>query len=276
LFEAVYSKFGIDFTFVNQQDLAAVKKAVKPNTKCLWIETPSNPLLNLVDIAALVEIATGCGAITVADNTFLSPYLQRPLELGVDVVMHSTTKYLNGHSDVVGGAIISRTKELGDKIGYLHNALGVGCSPFDAWLVLRGIKTLGPRMEAHQKNAMAVARLLEKHPAVERVYYPGLESHPQHALAKKQQKGFGAMVTLDVKGDRAAAEKFMTRLKLFRLAESLGGVESLVAYPDTMSHASISVEARRAAGISERTVRLSVGIESGEDLLADLTQALSA
>lgn len=275
LFEAVYSKFGIDFTFINQQDLAAVKKAVKPNTKCIWIETPSNPLLNLVDIEGLVAIAKGCGAVTVADNTFLSPYLQRPLEMGVDIVIHSTTKYLNGHSDVVGGAIVSKAKEHGDKIAYLHNALGVGCSPFDAWLVLRGIKTLGPRMEAHQKNAVAIARFLEKQSGIDRVYYPGLESHPHHALAKKQQKGFGAMVTVDVKGDRASAEKFMTRLKLFRLAESLGGVESLVAYPDTMSHASISVEARRAAGISERTVRLSVGIEHVDDLLADLKQALS-
>lgn len=275
LFESVFTPFGIEFTFLNQQDLAAVKKAVKPNTKCIWIETPSNPLLNLVDIAALVEIAKGCGAITVADNTFLSPYLQRPLELGVDIVMHSTTKYLNGHSDVVGGAIISKTKEHADKIAFLHNALGQGCSPFDAWLVLRGIKTLGPRMEAHQRNAVAIANMLEKHPAIDRVYYPGLESHPHHELAKKQQKGFGAMVTVDVKGDRATAEKFMTRLKLFRLAESLGGVESLVAYPDTMSHASMSVEARRAAGISERTVRLSVGIEHGDDLLADIKQALA-
>jgi O-succinylhomoserine (thiol)-lyase len=276
LFEAVYAPFGIDFTFINQQNLADVKKAVKPNTKGIWIETPSNPLLNLVDIAGLVEIAKGCGATTIADNTFLSPYLQRPMELGVDIVIHSTTKYLNGHSDVVGGAIVTRHKPQADKISYLVNALGVGCSPFDAWLVLRGIKTLGPRMEAHQKNAAAIARMLEKHPTVDRVYYPGLESHPHHALAKKQQKGFGAMVTFDVKGDRARAERVMTSMKLFRLAESLGGVESLVAYPDTMSHASISEEARRAAGISERTVRVSVGIENCDDLLADLKRALEA
>ncbi|MBX3444604.1 MAG: PLP-dependent transferase [Planctomyces sp.] len=276
LFEAVFAPLGIEISFINMQDAANVRKAVKPNTRCIWIETPSNPLLNLVDIEAVVEIARGCGALTVADNTFLSPYLQRPLELGVDVVIHSTTKYLNGHSDVVGGAIVSARKEQADKIGYLVNALGQGCSPFDAWLVLRGIKTLGPRMEAHQRNAAAIARMLDGHAAVERVYYPGLESHPHHALAKKQQKGFGAMVTFDVKGDRARAERVMTRLKLFRLAESLGGVESLVAYPDTMSHASMTEESRRAAGISERTVRVSVGIEHVDDLLADLRQALEA
>jgi O-succinylhomoserine (thiol)-lyase len=276
LFEAVYSSFGIEFTFLNEQDLAAVRKAVKSSTKAIWIETPSNPLLNLVDIAELVKIAKDAGAMTIADNTFLSPYLQRPFEMGVDIVIHSTTKYLNGHSDVVGGAIVCREKGPAEKIAYLVNALGVGCSPFDAWLVLRGIKTLGPRMEAHQKNAMAIAKMLEKHPAVEKVYYPGLESHPGHALAKKQQRGFGAMVTFDIKGDRASAEKMMTSLKYFRLAESLGGVESLVAYPDTMSHASMTEAARRAAGISERTIRVSVGIEGQEDLLADLKQALES
>ncbi|HVJ66539.1 MAG TPA: PLP-dependent aspartate aminotransferase family protein [Caulifigura sp.] len=276
LFEAVYSQFGIQVEFVNQQNLDSVRKAVKPNTKAIWIETPSNPLLNLVDIAGLVELAKKANAITVADNTFLSPYLQRPFEFGVDIVIHSTTKYLNGHSDVVGGAVITRHKEHAEKIGYLVNSLGTPCSPFDAWLVLRGLKTLAPRMEVHQKNAMALARFLEKHPKIERVYYPGLESHPQHALAKKQQKGFGAMVTADIKGNRATAEKAMTSLKVFSLAESLGGVESLVAYPDTMSHASMTEESRRAAGISERTMRLSVGIEHVDDLIADWKQALEA
>ena len=276
LFEAVYSQFGIQVEFVNQQDLENVRKAVKPNTKAIWIETPSNPLLNCVDIAGLVEIAKKAGAMTVADNTFLSPYLQRPLEMGVDIVIHSTTKYLNGHSDVVGGAVITKHKEHAEKISYLVNSLGVPCSPFDAWLVLRGLKTLGPRMEVHQKNAMALAKFLEKHPKIDRVYFPGLESHPHHALAKKQQKGFGAMVTADIKGSRATAEKAMTSLKIFSLAESLGGVESLVAYPDTMSHATMTEASRRAAGISERTMRLSVGIEHIDDLIADWKQALDA
>ncbi len=276
LFEAVYSQFGITVEFVNQQNLDNVRKAVRPNTAAIWIETPSNPLLNCVDIAGLAGIAKQAGAISIADNTFLSPYLQRPFEHGVDIVIHSTTKYLNGHSDVVGGAVITRHKEHAEKIGYLVNSLGQGCSPFDAWLVLRGLKTLGPRMEAHQKNAMALARMLEAHPAIERVYYPGLESHPHHQLAKQQQRGFGAMVTVDIKGDRARAERAMTSLQVFRLAESLGGVESLVAYPDTMSHASISEAQRRGMGISERTMRLSVGIEHIDDLIADWKQALDA
>jgi cystathionine beta-lyase/cystathionine gamma-synthase len=231
-------------------------------------------MLSVVDIARLAEIARKCGAITVADNTFASPYLQRPLALGADIVIHSTTKFLNGHSDVVGGAIVCKEQEYADKIGHLHNVLGQGCSPFDAWLVLRGIKTLGPRMEVHQRNALAVAKFLEQHPAIERVYYPGLPSHPDHALAKRQQKGGGAMVTADLKGDRRQVEAFVKRLKVFCLAQSLGGVQSLVGYPERMSPAAIPAEVRRAAGISEQTVRLSVGIEHVDDLLQDLQDAL--
>ena len=275
LFESVFAATGIKFSFVNMGDLNAIRAAITPQTKGIWIETPSNPLLNLVDIAGVVAIAKKIDAITISDNTFLSPYLQRPFLFGVDVIVHSTTKYLNGHSDVVGGCVITRIKEHADRMSFISNALGLGCSPFDAWLVLRGVKTLGPRMEAHQRSAMAVARFLADHPAVERVYYPGLESHPQFALAQRQQRGPGAMLSFDVRGDRQKTERILTSFKLVQLAESLGGVESLVEYPETMSHASISEAARRAAGISERTIRCSIGIEHADDLIADFKQALS-
>jgi cystathionine beta-lyase/cystathionine gamma-synthase len=265
---------GITFSFVNMGNPQSVEDAITPATKGIWIETPSNPLLNLVDIAAIVKIAQGAKLLTLADNTFLSPYLQRPFELGVDIVVHSTTKYLNGHSDVVGGAIVTREQAHAERIGYLVNALGLACSPFDAWLVLRGIKTLGPRMEAHQRGAQALAEFLEKHPGVDRVYYPGLKSHPHYELAKKQQFGPGGMLSFDVKVGRKEAEKVLTRTKLFQLAESLGGVESLIEYPESMSHASMTLEARRAGGISERTLRVSVGIEHPDDLIADMKQAL--
>ena len=276
IFTNVFSHLGITFSLVNMRDVAAVRNALTPQTKCLWIETPSNPLLNIVDIAAITKVAHEAGAITIADNTFLSPYLQRPFEFGVDIVVHSTTKYLNGHSDVVGGAVVSREQALAERVGYLHNALGLGCSPFDAWLVLRGIKTLGPRMEAHQRGAMALAKMLAEHSKVERVYYPGLPTHPEHELAKRQQKGFGAMLSFDVKGGRAQAEKILTGTRYFQLAESLGGVESLMEYPETMSHASMTADARREAGISERTIRVSVGIENPDDLIADLKAAIDA
>lgn len=276
LFADVFPELGIEFTFVNQQNLDAVREAIRPNTKGLWVETPSNPLLNCVDIAALTAIAREANLTSIADNTFLSPYLQRPMEHGVDVVVHSTTKYLNGHSDVVGGCVVTRDEERGDRVAYIVNALGLGCSPFDAWLVLRGIKTLGPRMQAHERAAAAVANFLVEHPAVEHVYYPGLPSHPHHELAKKQQHGFGGMLSFDVKGARPEAEKVLTGTKLFQLAESLGGVESLLEYPETMSHASMTLEARREAGITEKTIRLSCGIEHPDDLVADLKQALEA
>jgi len=276
LFAHILSEQGYKFSFVNMRNLAEVQAAITPETRGIWIETPSNPLLNIVDIAAIVEIARKSGLVTLADNTFLSPYLQRPLELGVDVVVHSTTKYLNGHSDVVGGCVITRQQEHADRIAYIVNAMGLGCSPFDAWLVLRGVKTLGPRMEAHQRGAMAVARMLEKHPRVEHVYFPGLESHPQHELARKQQSGFGAMLSFDVRGGRPEVEKVLEKRKIFQLAESLGGVESLIEYPDTMSHASMTLEARRAGGISESTLRLSIGIENPDDLVAELQAALAS
>lgn len=275
LFDAVFRKMGIDFSFVRMGDPENVRRAMTPKTKCVWIETPSNPLLNIVDIAAICDVARAGGAISIADNTFLSPYLQRPFELGCDIVVHSTTKYLNGHSDVVGGCVITRHKEHAERVSYLVNALGLACSPFDAWLVLRGVKTLGPRMEAHQRGAMAVAKFLDAHARVEHVYYPGLPDHPQHELARRQQRGFGAMLSFDLKGGRPAVEKVLERLKMFQLAESLGGVESLIEYPDTMSHASMDESARREAGITEKTLRVSVGIEHPDDLIADFAQALS-
>ena len=274
LFDSLFRNMGIDFVFVRMGDVEQVRKAITPKTKCIWIETPSNPLLNIVDIAAITEVAKAAGLITIADKTFLSTYCQRPLEHGVDVVVHSTTKYLNGHSDVVGGCVVTKTKEHADKISYIVNALGLACSPFDAWLVLRGIKTLGPRMEAHQRGAMALANFLNQHPEISHVYYPGLVDHPQHALAKRQQSGFGAMLSFDVHGGRPVVEKIVGRLKLFQLAESLGGVESLIEYPDSMSHASMTEAARREAGITASTLRVSVGIEHPDDLIADFQQAL--
>lgn len=275
LFHNYLEPQGLRFSFVDMGNPENVRQALTPATKGIWIETPSNPLLNIVDIAAVTKIAREAKCMTLADNTFLSPYLQRPFEFGVDVVVHSMTKYLNGHSDVVGGCVVTRHPEHRDRISHVVNAFGLACSPFDAWLVLRGVKTLGPRMEAHQRGAMAVARFLAGHKSIERVYYPGLESHPQHALAKQQQRGFGAMLSFDLRGGRPAVEAFLKKIKLFSLAESLGGVESLIEYPETMSHASITLQARRHAGISESTVRVSVGIEHPEDLTADLQQALA-
>jgi len=274
LFADLFTKMGLKFSFVAMGDAEQVRKAITPATKCIWIETPSNPLLNLVDIAQITAVAKEHQLLTIADNTFLSPYLQRPFEYGVDVIVHSTTKYLNGHSDVVGGCVVSSTSELAAKVAYIVNGLGLGCSPFDAFLVLRGVKTLGPRMEAHQKGAQALAEMLDEHPQVERVYYPGLPSHPHHELAKRQQSGFGGMVSFDIKGGRPAAEKLFSRIQIFQLAESLGGIESLIEYPETMSHASMTLEARRKGGISESTIRVSVGIEDPIDLLADMKQAL--
>ena len=274
LFHDVYSQMGIKFSFVAMGDPQNVSDVLTNQTKCIWIETPSNPLLNIVDIAAITGIAQDAGAITIADNTFMSPYLQRPFEHGVDIVIHSTTKYLNGHSDVVGGCVVTRHQEHAEQVDYITNALGVACSPFDAWLVLRGIKSLGPRMEAHQRSAQVLAEMLDNHEMVDRVYFPGLPSHPNHELAKRQQLGFGGMLSFDVKGGREVAERVLTGTNLFQLAESLGGVESLVSYPETMSHASMTLEARRAGGISESTIRVSCGIESPDDLVEDMKAAL--
>lgn len=276
LFDRFLTEKGLQFSFVDMTRLNDVSAAIRPNTRCVWIETPSNPMMKVIDLSGVVEIARQQKAVTICDNTFLSPYLQRPLEFGVDVVMHSTTKYINGHSDVVGGAVISRDRETADRIAWICNALGLACSPFDAWLVLRGVKTLGCRMEAQQASAMKIARFLNDHPLVERVYYPGLESHPQHELAKQQQKGFGAMLSFDVRDGRPVAEKVCINSKLFDVAESLGGIESLISFPVTMSHASMTPEARAAAGITEKTVRVSVGLEHSDDLIADLKQALES
>ena len=274
LFTKVLSEQGISFSFVDMRDPANIAAAVQPQTCCIYIETPSNPLLKIVDIAAVVEIAKKANVLTIIDNTFMSPYFQRPLDMGVDIVIHSTTKYLNGHSDVVGGCVISRTQEHADRFSFLTNAMGLACSPFDAWLVLRGIKTLAPRMESHQRNAMALAQMLAEHPEVEKVYYPGLESHEGHELAKQQMTGFGGIVSFDVKGGIPAANRVLTKTKLYATAVSLGGIESLIEHPATMSHASTTPEGRAEAGITDGTIRLSVGIEHPADLIADLKQAL--
>lgn len=241
----------------------------------IWVESPTNPLLRLVDFQALAELAKRRGLLTVADNTFASPYVQRPLEMGFDLVMHSATKYLNGHSDIVGGiAVVGENSELRDKLTFLQNAVGAVASPFDSFLALRGLKTLALRMERHCQNALAVARWLEKHPKIARVYYPGLESHAQHALAKRQMPHYGGMVTALIKGTLADAKRFLERCQIFALAESLGGVESLIEHPAIMTHASIPAEKRAALGIGDGLVRLSVGIEDEADLIADLEQAL--
>jgi len=266
--------FNFQVTYVNMTDLQAVRAALRPNTKAVWIETPSNPLLNIVDIAALTKIAHEHGALAFADNTFLSPYNQHPFEFGVDIIIHSTTKYLNGHSDVVGGAIVAKTQEHADRLQYLVNAIGVSQAPFDSWLVLRGIKTLVPRMKAHEENARAVAEFLNGNKSVRRVFYPGLPSHPGHELAKRQQKGFGGMVSFEVEGNIEKTKKILGSTKIFALAESLGGIESLICHPATMTHGSMNPELREKAGINERIIRLSVGIEDKNDLIEDLEQAL--
>lgn len=273
LFADVLTQRGLTFSFVNMLDPANVAKAITPATKAVWIETPSNPLLNIVDLAAVGDIAKASGLMMIVDNTFMSPLLQRPFDFDADIVVHSTTKYLNGHSDVVGGAIISRTAEMGERIQYLNNALGTCCSPFDAWLVLRGIKTLPCRMAAHEKNAGIMAEFLVGRDEVQRVYYPGLKTHPQHELAKRQMSGFGGMVTFDIRGGQEAAFAFIEKLELFAFAESLGGVESLIEHPYTMSHASMAASARDAAGITVETIRVSLGIENPDDLMADMSMA---
>ncbi len=267
--------FGIKVSYVNMADLASVRAAVQKNTRAFWIETPSNPLLRVIDIQALSQIAHENGSLAIVDNTFLTPYNQRPFELGADIIVHSTTKYLNGHSDVVGGAILVNRKELVDKLQYTINALGLGASPFDCWLVLRGIKTLVPRMKVHEENGRAVAQFLSKHKHVKKVYYPGLPSHPGHDIAARQQKGFGGMVTFEVQGDLRETNAVIGSTKIFALAESLGGVESLICHPATMTHASMDPSLREKVGISERVIRLSVGIEDKEDLIQDLDRALS-
>lgn len=265
----------LDFSWVDMTDPSAVAAAVRPTTKLIWIETPTNPLLNVTDIAAIVALARRHKLLTCADNTFATPCYQRPLELGVDIVMHSATKYFGGHSDVLGGINVVADPELGKQLHLMRSASGGVLGPFDSYLVLRGIKTLALRMERHCVNALAVARYLEQHPRVSRVYYPGLPAHPQHALAKRQMAGsFGGIVCFEIKGDASAIGSFMNRLQVFTVAESLGAVESLAGQPATMSHSSVPAEERRSMGIADNLVRLSVGIEGLQDLLADLDQAL--
>ena len=265
---------GLQMTLVDMSNVSAVEAAIRPDTKMIWVETPTNPLLKLADLEAIAALAKKRGILTVADNTFASPWVQRPLEHGIDIVMHSTTKYLNGHSDIVGGAVVTNNPNLVERLRFLHNAVGSIAGPFDSFLALRGLKTLALRMERHCANALKIARWLEAHPKVARVIYPGLESHPQHALAKKQMSGFGGIVTATLKGDLSATRRFLERTQLFTLAESLGGVESLIEHPAIMTHASIPEDQRARIGISDSLVRLSVGIEDADDLIADLDQAL--
>jgi cystathionine gamma-synthase len=276
--EHARSAYGLQITYLDLGDLDAVRAAFRKDTRLVWVETPSNPLLRLTDIAAVAEMAHARGALLAVDNTFMSPVLQRPFESGADLVIHSTTKYLNGHSDVVGGAVVApkgRT-DLLQRIQSMNNLLGTSQSPHDAFLVLRGMKTLLLRMRAHEAGASAVAAFLADHPQVDRVHYPGLPSHPQHALARRQQRGFGGMVSFELRdGRRERVDHVLRSLRWFTLAESLGGVESLVAHPASMTHASMTPEARRRAGITDGVIRLSIGIEDASDLIADLGQVLA-
>jgi cystathionine gamma-lyase len=275
LFERVRKRSaGLQFTFVDMSDVENVRSAVTSKTRMIWVETPSNPLLKLVDLRAVAEIGKSRGILTVTDNTFASPYLQRPIEFGFDVVVHSATKYLNGHSDMVGGVVAVKDAELGDRLAYLHNAVGAIGGPFDSFLALRGLKTLHLRMQRHCENAGELAGWLERHARVERVMYPGLVSHPQHLLAKTQMDGFGGMVTAILKTDLDGTRRFLARCRVFALAESLGGVESLIEHPAIMTHASVPAAQRVAVGIGDSLVRLSVGVEDVRDLIADLDEAL--
>lgn len=274
LFDRLFRPWGLRFDYVPTSDPAAVEAALREPARLLWIETPTNPLLRLADLRALSALARERGAWTAVDNTFASPFFQRPLELGADLVVHSATKYLGGHSDLIGGAVVVNDSGLYDRLRYLQNAAGAVPGPWDCWLLLRGIKTLAVRMRAHERNALAVARFLESHPAVERVHYPGLPGHPQHELARRQMDGFGGMVSIELRGGFPAVERMVGRLRLFTLAESLGGVESLVCYPPKMTHAAFSPSERLRRGIRDSLLRLSVGLEHEDDLIADLGQAL--
>jgi cystathionine gamma-lyase len=266
---------GLDVSFVDFTDLAAIEAAIRPETKLLWIETPTNPLLRIVDLEAVAALAKRRGLITVADNTFASPYIQRPLEFGIDIVVHSTTKYLNGHSDMIGGTVVvGANQEIVKQIRFLQNAVGAISGPFDSFLALRGLKTLALRMQRHSENGLAIARWLEARPDVKRVIYPGLEGHPQHAIARRQMQAFGGMISVEFDRDLAGTKRFLERVRLFTLAESLGGVESLIEHPATMTHASIPAAQRESIGITDGLVRLSAGIEAADDLIADINQAL--
>jgi cystathionine gamma-lyase len=275
LFERVRRRSaGLDFSFIDLNDTTALKAALKPNTRMIWAETPTNPTLKLVDLAKVAKFAKAHGLLLVVDNTFCSPWVQRPLEFGADIVVHSATKYLNGHSDMVGGVAIVSTPELTERMAFLQNSIGAVAGPFDAFLALRGVKTLALRMQAHCANALELAKWLEKHPAVARVIYPGLKSHPQHALARRQMHGGGGIVTIEVKGGLTKARRMLERCRLFSLAESLGGVESLIEHPAIMTHASVPPALRKRLGISDGLIRLSVGVEDIGDLKAELAAAL--
>ena len=264
---------GLTFSFADLSNPAAIAPLIKPETRMIWVESPTNPMLTLVDLAAVARVAKANNLLFVVDNTFASPYLQRPLEYGADIVVHSATKYLNGHSDVVGGAVVVEDNELAERLWYLQNAVGAIAGPFDSFLALRGLKTLALRMQRHCENAHKIARWLETHRSVDHVLYPGLTSHPQHKLAVRQMPGFGGMVTFFIKGGLEAARQFLERCRLFALAESLGGVESLIEHPGIMTHASVPPETRAALGISDALIRLSVGVEDAADLINDLSHA---
>jgi cystathionine gamma-lyase len=276
LFEKVYRRHGLDFSYADLSEPGGLERGLRTNTRLVWVESPTNPLLKLVDIGAVSRGARAAGARTVVDNTFATPYFQRPLALGADLVCHSTTKYLNGHSDVVGGAVLTGDGELHERLHFLQNAVGGVPSPMDSFLVLRGLKTLHVRMQRHAENAMAVARFLEGHRQVERVLYPGLPSHPQHDLAQKQMSGFGGMVSFVVRGGLPAARALLRSVRVFACAESLGGVESLIEHPAIMTHASVPPEVRERLGIADGLIRVSCGIEAADDLLADLERGLAA
>ena len=277
LFQRVRARSsGLTFSFVDMGERAALEQAITPETRMIWVETPSNPLLKLVDLAMVADVARGRNILTVADNTFATPWIQKPLALGIDLVLHSATKYINGHSDVVAGiVVVGDNPALAEQLIFLQNAIGGIAGPFDSYMALRGVKTLALRMERHCASAARVAEWLEGHPAIERVYYPGLPSHPQHALARRQMRGFGGMVSAVVKGGLAPTRRFLERCRLFALAESLGGVESLIEHPAIMTHASVPADIRAALGVDDGLVRLSVGIEDIDDLIGDLEQALS-
>ena len=275
LFERVRRRSaGLDFTFIDLNDGEALKAALKPNTRMIWAETPTNPMLKLVDLSKVARFANKHGLILVVDNTFCSPMLQRPLERGADLVLHSATKYLNGHSDMVGGIVVAGNPELAEQMAFLQNSVGAVAGPFDAFLAMRGLKTLHLRMKAHCESALELARWLEKHQAIEKVIYPGLKSHSQHALAKRQMDGFGGIISVEVKGGLKAARRMLERCELFALAESLGGVESLIEHPAIMTHASVPAANRKRLGISDGLIRLSVGVEDVQDLRAELQEAL--
>jgi cystathionine gamma-lyase len=275
LFDKVLANNGLEFTYADLSKADAFEKAIKPNTKMVWIETPTNPLLKLADIAAISKIAKAKNIITVVDNTFMSPYFQRPLELGADIVVHSTSKYIGGHSDVIGGAVALNRDDLAEKLFFLQKSIGGVPGNFDSFIYLRSLKTLPIRMEAHQRNAIQLAKFLSEHKKVEKTIYPGLSSHPQHELAKRQMSGFGGMITFFVKGGLKSAQALLENVRVFALAESLGGVESLIEHPAIMTHASISAEQRKALGIDDSLIRISAGIETTQDLLKDLDRALS-